>query len=66
VTKTQNDEDIAALQGEIDKTGLELIGVIPYYPQVAKFDLLNQPLFDLPDSSAAVQAVNEICKKVEV
>lgn len=66
VTKTQNDEDLISLQGEIDKTGLELIGVIPNDPLVAKYDLLSQPLYDLPDSSVAVQAVNAICKKVEI
>lgn len=66
LTKTQHDEDITTLQGEIDKTGLKLIGIIPYDPQVAKFDLLSQPLFDLPDNSAAVQAVNAICKEIQI
>jgi CO dehydrogenase maturation factor len=66
VTKTQNDEEISSLQGEIDKTGLKLIGVLPYDPLVAKYDLLSQPLYDLPDSSVAVQAVNAICKEVQI
>ncbi|BBB89839.1 MAG TPA: AAA family ATPase [Methylomusa anaerophila] len=66
LTKTQNDEDVAALKSEIDKTGLTLIGVIPYDPLVAKFDLLSQPLYDLPEQSAAVQAVNAICKEIQI
>ena len=66
VTKTQNDEDIETLKGEINKTGLNLIGVIPYDAQVAKYDLLSRPLFDLPDDSAAVQAVDAICKEAQI
>jgi len=66
LTKTQGDEDIAALRSEIDKTCLPLVGVIPYDPLVARFDLLSQPLYDLPEQSPAVQAVNAICKEIQI
>ena len=52
LTKSQNEaEDVKALQEEIRKTGLNLVGVMPFDPLVANFDLLSKPLFDLPDDS---------------
>lgn len=62
VTKAM-DTGIDDLMGEIKATGLELIGVIPYDPMVAEYDLKSKPLFDLPDDSKAVQAVREIINK---
>lgn len=66
VTKTQVQEDIDALKDEIEKTGLNLIGVIPYDPLVAKYDLMSQPLFELPEQSEALQAVDAILKKAQI
>lgn len=65
VTKTQTG-DIDALQAEIDATGLSLIGTVPFDPEVAKFDLESRPLFTLPADSIAVQAVYDICQKVNL
>lgn len=62
VTKAM--DGIDDLMGEIKETGLELVGVIPYDPMVAEFDLKSKPLFDLPEESKAVQAVKEIINKV--
>ena len=62
VTKAM-DEGIDDLMDEIKATGLELVGVIPYDPMIAEFDLKSKPLFDLPDDSKAVQAVREIINK---
>lgn len=53
---------IKALQGEIDQTGLELIGTIPVDSNVAEYDLHSKPLVQLPDDSPAVVAVGEILK----
>lgn len=64
VTKAM--DGIAELQDEIKATGLELIGIIPYDPQVAEYDLKSKALFDLPDDAKSVQAVREIIKKAEV
>lgn len=66
ITKTQIPEDIDALKDEIEKTGLNLIGVIPFDHSVAKYDLLSRPLFDLPDDSAAVRAVDAILKETQI
>lgn len=62
VTKAM--DSIDDLMGEIKDTGLELIGVIPYDPAVAEYDLKSKPLYDLPDDSIAVAAVREIIEKV--
>ncbi len=66
VTKTQNEADILELKAEIEKTGLNLIGVMPFDPLVARFDLLGKALFDLPEDSLSVQAVNTICEKTQI
>lgn len=57
---------LEALQGEIERTGLPLIGTIPMDEGVREFDLHSKPLFELPDQSPAVKAVNEILKKSEI
>ncbi len=64
VTKAMNGID--DLMDEIKATGLELIGIVPYDPMVAEYDLKNKPLFDLPEDSKAVKAVREIIKKVQL
>lgn len=64
VTKTQGNE--AELGDEIAKTGLELIGTIPFDPMVTDFDAKGKPLFQLPADSAVMKAVNEILDKVKI
>ena len=58
--------DIAALQQEIDATGLTLIGTVPYDTGLARYDLESKPLAELPGDAAAVKAIYEICNKVKV
>jgi len=65
VTKVQ-EGSIEALQGEIDNTGLELIGTIPLDGHVVEYDLHSKPLVDLPDDAPAVVAVKEILKKAGI
>lgn len=65
VTKV-SEEDVKALDEEIQKTGLELIGTIPADQQVFEFDLHSKPLFQLPEDSSAVEAVNKIIKKANI
>jgi CO dehydrogenase maturation factor len=62
VTKAM--DGIEDLKGEIEATGLELIGIIPYDSMVAEYDLKSKALYDLPEESKAVQAVREIIAKV--
>lgn len=57
-------DDPAPLEAEIEKTGLELLGVVPYDTQLTEYDLEGKPLLELPDDSPAVKAVREICDKI--
>lgn len=65
VTKTQG-EGVGALQEEVDKTGLELIGTIPYDMEIVEKDLNSLPLVTLTDESISVKAVQEIIKKAGI
>ncbi|SFR06665.1 AAA family ATPase [Desulfoscipio geothermicus] len=66
VVSRVNEGNLDALKPEIEKTGLELIGTLPLDEQVMEYDLLSKPLFDLPDDSPVVAAVNEILKKAAI
>lgn len=66
VVSKVTDGTVEALQGEIERTGLELIGTVPLDDQVRDFDLRSKPLIDLPDDSPVVTAVNRILKQAEI
>lgn len=57
-------DDISLLREDIEATGLELLGVIPYDSQLTDYDLYGKPLLDLPDDSPAVKAVREMCERI--
>ncbi|NPV30663.1 MAG: AAA family ATPase [Firmicutes bacterium] len=61
ITKT---DDPTPLQDEIEATGLKLLGVVPYDPLVAEYDLKGKPLMELPEDSPAVRATREIFEKL--
>jgi CO dehydrogenase maturation factor len=65
VTKVQGQE-VDELAGEIEKTGLQLIGTVPLDPLVAEYDLKGKALTDLPDDAAAVMAVDRILDKLNL
>ncbi len=65
VTKTKGD-DLTELQEEITNTGLNVIGAVPYDLQVADFDLHSRPLYNLPDDSPVVKAVEEIVANAKI
>ncbi|MDY0386449.1 MAG: AAA family ATPase [Methanolobus sp.] len=56
-----NRERIASTANEL---GLELIGMIPVDEMIIERDLAGEPLFDLPDDSAAVQEIEKIAQKL--
>ncbi len=66
VVSKVTDGTIEALQNEINRTGLELIGAIPLNDQVWEYDLQGKPLVDLPDNSPVVQMVEQIMKKAAI
>ncbi|MBS3942980.1 MAG: AAA family ATPase [Dethiobacter sp.] len=65
VSKT-TDTEVAKLQEEIAKTGLELLGSIPLDPLVAEYDLQGRPVVDLPDDAVAVVAFSKIADKLKL
>ncbi len=58
--------DKKALDEEIEKTGLPVLGVIPEDEMVFDFDASGKPLFELPQASGAVKSVFEIGAKLAI
>ena len=49
---------------EIEKSGLDLIGVVPHDEMVYEYDGEGRPTAKLPDDSPARAAVNRIAEKL--
>jgi len=49
---------------ELTRLGIDLAAIIPWDEEVREYDLKLKPLFDLPDTSKAVIAVNELMAKL--
>jgi len=49
---------------ELNKLGIKAITTIPYDDNVYKYDLNLKPLLDLPDSSKAVKAIDDLMTKI--
>ena len=54
-------EEIGSIAARV---GVELFGSIPEDPAIARFDSEGRPLTELPDESRAVQAADEILRKL--
>lgn len=65
VTKA-TEEDIISLKEEIEKTGLELAGIVPFDKLITEYDIKSKPLFDLPNDSPALQAVYDTLHKLKI
>ena len=65
VTKA-TEQDIESLKEEIDKTGLDLVGIVPNDPLITQYDIKSRPLFELPSDSPAVRAVYDILDKLKI
>jgi len=48
----------------VEKTGLQLIGIVPDDPAMAEFEFTGRPLIELPADTAVYRAVQEIARKV--
>ncbi len=64
VTKIEDKGQLSILMPEIEKTNLNYIGYIPFDEMITEFDINANPLFNLPENSKAVQAVNDILKHI--
>ena len=49
---------------ELERVGIELAAVIPEDEELYRYDLELKPLLDLPETSEAVRAVNDLMQKV--
>ncbi len=65
ITKA-SDELIAELQSEIDKTGVELLGYIPFDEEVLKYDSQGRPLAELPGDSKLVKTSFALFDKINL
>ncbi len=52
--------EVEQLAEEINRTGLELWGQIPYDPEVVEYDLAGKALLELSPDTAAVKGANKI------
>ncbi len=52
------------LQQEMDRLGIKPAVLIPVDDEVKKYDLAQKPLYQLPDTSRAVTAVNELMTRL--
>jgi len=60
VNRAPNGELNAGIREEIDKQGLDLIGVVPHDDTVYEFDAEGKPSVEVPDASPVKQAVHKI------
>jgi CO dehydrogenase maturation factor len=65
VTKA-SEETMSELQEEIEKTGVELAGFIPFDEEVFKYDAKGLPLMDLPADSPVVKHSFAIFDKIQL
>lgn len=49
-----------AIAGELDRLGITTAAAIPFDENIEQFDILQKPLLDLPDSSPAVKAIQNL------
>ena len=54
----------ALITKELDRLGIEPVVTIPLDEEVYEYDLKLKPLLDLPDTSKAVRAVNDLMAKL--
>jgi len=64
VTKVRGEGELETLGPEIERTGLEVIGTVPYDEEIVRYDLEGRALVDLPDENPAVRAVAEIAGRI--
>ncbi|MEW5783540.1 MAG: AAA family ATPase [Bacillota bacterium] len=53
-------DQVSQLEREIERSGLSLLGEIPYDPLLSEYDLAGKPLLQLPVEAGAVQASGKL------
>jgi CO dehydrogenase maturation factor len=49
---------------EIERQGLNLLGIVPEDPFIFEYEMEGKPLLDLPDESPAVQVVDRMMERM--
>jgi len=57
-----NEDQVQQLKSEIEQTGIELSGTMPYDSLIPDYDAKGKPLVELPADSIASQAVEKLCR----
>jgi CO dehydrogenase maturation factor len=55
-----------SMSREIERLGLDLVGIVPHDDLVSEYELAGKPLLELPNESVALKAVYEIAEKLEI
>ncbi|MCD8015217.1 MAG: AAA family ATPase [Lachnospiraceae bacterium] len=66
VNRAPNGQLNAGTKEEIEKSGLNLLGVVPQDEQVYEYDCDGKPTSSLPEDSPVRQALKEIMKKIDL
>lgn len=66
VNKAPNGELTEPIKEEIEKQGLDLLGVVPLDPTISEFDANGEPLVNMPDDSPAKKAIKDILAKLQL
>jgi CO dehydrogenase maturation factor len=64
LNRVRGDED--QLKGYIEKTGLELFGLIPEDENITLYDMQAKPLLDLPEDSPAFMSTKKILSRMNI
>jgi len=64
LNRVRGDED--KLKGYIEKTGLELFGLIPEDENITLYDMQAKPLLDLPEDSPAFVSTKKILSRMNI
>lgn len=58
--------DQAAIDSIMSQIDLDLLGTIPYDPQIAEYDLIGRSLLELPATAPSIKAVTKILKGLNI
>ncbi|MFQ6119326.1 MAG: AAA family ATPase [Methanosarcinales archaeon] len=59
-----NEYSLKIIKKYTEEIDMELVGAIPYDTKLVEFDLVGEPLINLPDDSLAVMEVKKIAKTI--
>lgn len=66
ISRASGGEVDGALNDEIQRSGMNLVGVVPYDPAIAESDMIGRPFIELADTSPAVVGAEAIFEKLGV